>query len=149
MSRSVVYALLNVCVIAVCVCLCYGVSGIGSTATTLVVMLICLGFFIGFLKRKPVEIKIDSESSILKVKYKRLLFLKSEEIYNLNRVKFFFHSVGGARGAQLRELRLEFENKPIVNLRPDQDGWSQKKVESIFSALNDRIKFYHSPNNHG
>jgi hypothetical protein len=109
--------------------------------TTALLVLLVVGYYVGnlLISKRPMEIVVDLESRLLKVKYSKLIFLKSVVSCPLELVNYSFQLEVRAKGVRGEVFRLFYINKCIAEILPEYNGWSKRTINELYQLLCDII----------
>jgi hypothetical protein len=118
------------------------------SGTKLYTALILVGIvnlsYLATVINKPFKLIIHQDKLLLEIHY-LLSFLKKSKVISLHEVECSFNYEVRARGGKAKVLKIMYENKPIVELLPDYNGWAETSLTQIFEKLNDLKKFNYPP----
>jgi hypothetical protein len=102
--------------------------------------------YLASIVNKPFKLIIHQDKLLLEIHY-LLSLLKKSKVVPLHDIECSFNYEVRARGGKAKVLKIKYENRTVVELLPDYNGWAEKSLTQIFEKLNDLKKFNYSPTN--
>lgn len=104
-------------------------------STFMIAFFLIIGLEIMYFIVKKNLVKIEISNNTIFFYYKFLIIINSFQKYELDKLSYSYKFEIGARGVQSDELRLFFNDKFILKIRPGISGWSKAIIIKIKNDL--------------
>jgi hypothetical protein len=101
----------------------------------MIAFFLIIGLEIMYFIVKKNLVKIEISNNTIFFYYKFLIIINSFQKYELDKLSYSYKFEIGARGVQSDELRLFFNDKFILKIRPGISGWSKAIIIKIKNDL--------------